>query len=266
MEQKENIDNLLANREIKMEIAQLSSLENKRSGNKSAGMTHPDQTVYGVQLGFGGGVRAVLGTCLRRMISRKFVRRANFLFFLSLFLLGVVAVRVFSLQVLQGKFYREEALSRLVLEETLPSRGSILDRSGKVLAEDVGVLSISAYPPQMDDPEKIAEELSQLLSLSASELQQKFQSGLFWIEITDNAPLYLKEALEEKKLKGISWKEKPVRFYPQAPLFSNLLGFVGKDRQGLEGLEFAFDSYIAGKPGYTFLRKRCSGARNTSYY
>ncbi|MDD3698577.1 MAG: penicillin-binding protein 2 [Atribacterota bacterium] len=193
------------------------------------------------------------------MISRKFVRRANFLFFLSLFLLGVVAVRVFSLQVLQGKFYREEALSRLVLEETLPSRGSILDRSGKVLAEDVGVLSISAYPPQMDDPEKIAEELSQLLSLSASELQQKFQSGLFWIEITDNAPLYLKEALEEKKLKGISWKEKPVRFYPQAPLFSNLLGFVGKDRQGLEGLEFAFDSYIAGKPGYTFYEKDALG-------
>ena len=131
------------------------------------------------------------------MISRKFVRRANFLFFLSLFLLGVVAVRVFSLQVLQGKFYREEALSRLVLEETLPSRGQFWIEAVKYWLR-MWVLSISAYPPQMDDPEKIAEELSQLLSLSASELQQKFQSGLFWIEITDNAPLYLKEAWRRK--------------------------------------------------------------------
>ncbi len=193
------------------------------------------------------------------MISRKFARRANFLFLLSLFLLGIVVVRVFSLQVLQGKFYREEALSRLVLEEILPSRGSILDRSGKTLAEDVRVLSISAYPPQMDDPEQIAEELSQLLSLSALELQQKFQSGRSWIEITDNAPLYLKETLEEKGLKGINWKEKPTRFYPQAPLFSNLLGFVGKDRRGLEGLEFAFDSYLTGKLGYSFYEKDALG-------
>ena len=70
------------------------------------------------------------------MISRKFVRRANFLF-LSLFLLELLQF-AFSLQVLQGKFYREEALSRLVLEETLPSRVNSGPRNGKVLAEDMG--------------------------------------------------------------------------------------------------------------------------------
>ncbi len=193
------------------------------------------------------------------MISRKFARRANFLFFLCLFFFGVIIIHLFFLQVVKGKFYREEALSRLVLEEILPPRGSILDRNGKTLAEDVRVLSISAYSPQIDDPEKVAQELSQLLSLPPVELQQKFQSGRSWIEITDNAPLYLKETLEEKKLKGIDWREKSTRFYPQAPLFSNLLGFVGKDGRGLEGLEFAFDSYLTGKVGYSFYEKDALG-------
>ncbi len=193
------------------------------------------------------------------MISRKFARRANFLFFLTLFLLGIIIIRVFSVQIVRGKFYRDEALSRLVLGELPPQRGSIRDRDGRILAEDVGVLSITAYLPQIDDLEEVVEELSRLLSLSPLELQEKFRSGQSWIEIADQAPLYLKEILEEKKLKGISWQEKPTRFYPQAPLFSNLLGFVGKDGRGLEGLEFAFDSYLSGKTGYSFYEKDALG-------
>ncbi len=84
----------------------------------------------------------------------------------------------------------------------MPSRGSILDRSGKVLAEDVGVLSISAYPPQMDDPEKIAKNYLNFFPFQRLNCSKNSRAGFFWIEITDNAPLYLKEALEEKKLKG----------------------------------------------------------------
>jgi cell division protein FtsI/penicillin-binding protein 2 len=72
-------------------------------------------------------------------------------------------------------------------------------------------------------------------------------------------PLYLGKLLFQKRWEGIYWESDTMRFYPKAPLLSNVLGFVGSENKGLEGIEFAFDSYLRGDKGYSSFEKDALG-------
>ncbi|MGC8777255.1 MAG: peptidoglycan D,D-transpeptidase FtsI family protein, partial [Candidatus Caldatribacteriaceae bacterium] len=195
------------------------------------------------------------------MIPRKFVQRANFLaIFLSL-LLMVVTWRLVSVQVFQAEKYRDFLVSRFSLNEVPSPRGSILDRNGEVLAKDLEAISIFACPVRIADPQGVAQELSQALSLDADKLTEALSTKSTWLEIKRKVPLYLGEFLFQKKWEGIYWENDTVRFYPKAPLLSNLLGFVGSENQGLEGIEFAFDAYLRGDKGYSSFEKDALGGK-----
>lgn len=193
------------------------------------------------------------------MIFRKFVQRANFLAFFLFLLLCIVVGKLVSVQILQTERYRSFLTTRFSLNEVPPPRGSILDRQGEVLAKDVEAISIFACPNQIEDPQSVARELSRMLFLEEKDLTEKLSNNMTWLEIKRKVPLYLGEFLFQKKWKGIYWESDTMRFYPKAPLLSNILGFVGSDHQGLEGLEFAFDSYLRGEKGYNAFEKDAMG-------
>lgn len=193
------------------------------------------------------------------MISRKFVQRANFLAFFLFFLLCIVVGKLILVQILQAERYRSFLTTRFSLNEVPPPRGLILDRRGEILAKDVEAISIFACPNQIEDPQSVAQELSQTLFLEEKDLAEKLSTKTTWLEIKREVPLYLGEFLFHKRWKGVYWENDTMRFYPKAPLLSNILGFVGSDHQGLEGLEFAFDSYLQGKKGYSAFEKDALG-------
>lgn len=193
------------------------------------------------------------------MISRKFVQRTNFLASLLLLLLIGVVWRLISVQVFQAKHYQELLVPRFSLNEVPPPRGSILDRNGEVLAKDIEAISIFACPVRVKDPQDIARELSRALSLDEEELTKALSSKTTWLEVKRKVPLYLGEFLFRQKWEGIYWENDTMRFYPKAPLLSNLLGFVGSEYQGLEGIEFVFDSYLRGDRGYSSFEKDALG-------
>jgi len=62
-----------------------------------------------------------------------------------------------------------------------------------------------------------------------------------------------------RKIKGIELLMNKKRFYPYGKCFSSVIGFVGTDYTGLEGLEFEFDSLLSGKPGWAVLQKAPNG-------
>ncbi|MEN3186263.1 MAG: penicillin-binding protein 2 [Atribacterota bacterium] len=193
------------------------------------------------------------------MISRKFVQRTNFLTGFLLLLLLVVVWRLVSIQIFQAKRYQELLVPRFALNEVPPPRGSILDRNGEVLAKDVEAISIFACPVRVKNPQEIAQEFSQMLSLNEEELRKALSSNMTWFEIKRKVPLYLGEFLFRQKWEGIYWENDTMRFYPKAPLLSNLLGFVGSEGRGLEGIEFVFDSYLRGDKGYSAFEKDALG-------
>ena len=190
------------------------------------------------------------------MSSRRFVHRANFLVAIIFLILGYVVFRLFILQVVEGNEYREKAnMVRFRMEDILPSRGRILDRNGEILARDTEAISVYCIPQLIENPKEAAQKISSLFELDLEETQNKLNSRKSFVWLKRQAPLHLKESLEKEKIFGIEWNKEYKRNYPQSPHLSHLLGFVGIDHQGLEGLEFAFNQELTGKMGYmTFER------------
>ncbi len=194
------------------------------------------------------------------MSQKKFIDRANFLVLVFFLLLAYIGLRLFSIQVVQGASFRERAnYIRFKVEDLQPNRGRIFDRSGEVLARDTEAISIYALPPVVEDAQHTASTLATLLDRPENELLALLESGFTFVWIQRKVPLYVAEQLTAANLNGIEWRRENFRFYPQSPRLSNLIGFVGTDHSGLEGIEFTFDEQLTGKMGYMTYERDAMG-------
>lgn len=193
------------------------------------------------------------------VLSQRFVVRAVLLSFLLFLFLGGVGLRLFSLQVLNHRLYREEVIRRFALDELLALRGEILDRNGEVLAKDVATLTVCASPRLIHDPGAVAEKLAPLLSSSVEDLKARLSANTSFVVLQTQVSATLANGLREARIDGIYWVRETQRFYPKAPLLSSVLGFVGKDRKGLEGLEYVFNDLLEGENGYVTFERDALG-------
>ena len=170
--------------------------------------------------------------------------------------LAVVFGRAFHLQVLEedwlGGMAREQYLRTA---ELAPRRGEILDRSGPKLASSVHVDSIFVDPKFLgdDDKERRANlvKIARAAGLSARAerklLERALTPGNRFAWVRRKASPATVAAVEKLGLgKGVATVKEPRRFYPQKELGAQLLGFVGSDGKGLEGLERALDEELRG--------------------
>lgn len=193
------------------------------------------------------------------MLSQKFIVRAGFLSFFLFALLGSVGFRLFSLQILHHEFYRKQVLERSTLDALLALRGDIVDRRGDVLAKDIETLTVCASPRLIRDPESVAQKLAPLLYVDAEKLKAQLSVDASFVILRTKVPATLRNALRELRIDGLYWVRETERFYPKAPFCSTVLGFVGKDRKGLEGLEYLFDDVLQGKDGYVTFERDALG-------
>jgi|RhiMetdeSRZDD1v2_1073273.scaffolds.fasta_scaffold01610_14 cell division protein FtsI (penicillin-binding protein 3) len=198
---------------------------------------------------------------MRRSLQRNHNRlRVVKIFFITLFL--VIAGRAFQLQVLQG-----ERLMRLGerqhLKEwiVLPKRGALFDRAGEPLALSMESQSVYARPHRIQDPEKLSRELAQILNLRISDVKQKLSSDkpFVWIKRQVSSPEA--EKIQALNPAGIGMFYEPNRHYPQGQLAGQLIGFVGRDSEGLEGLELKYNDYIRGEAGSSVTERDALGRR-----
>jgi cell division protein FtsI (penicillin-binding protein 3) len=198
---------------------------------------------------------------MRRSLQRNHNRlRVAKIFFLALFL--VIAGRAFQLQVLQG-----ERLMRLGerqhLKEwiVLPKRGALFDRAGEPLALSMESQSVYARPRRVQDPEKLSRALAQILNLRVSDVKQKLSSDkpFVWIKRQVSSPEA--EKIQALNPAGIGMFYEPNRHYPQGQLAGQLIGFVGRDSEGLEGLELKYNDYIRGEAGSSMTERDALGRR-----
>jgi cell division protein FtsI (penicillin-binding protein 3) len=174
----------------------------------------------------------------------------------------VIAGRAFQLQVLQG-----ERLMRLGerqhLKEwiVLPKRGALFDRAGEPLALSMESQSVYARPHRVQDPEKLSRELAQILNLRISDVKQKLSSDkpFVWIKRQVSSPEA--EKIQALNPAGVGMFYEPNRHYPQGQLAGQLIGFVGRDSEGLEGLELKYNDYIRGEAGSSVTERDALGRR-----
>jgi cell division protein FtsI (penicillin-binding protein 3) len=198
---------------------------------------------------------------MRRSLQRNHSRLGVAkILFLAMFL--VIAGRAFQLQVLQG-----ERLMRLGerqhLKEwiVLPKRGALLDRAGEPLALSMESQSVYARPHRVQDPEQLSQGLARILNLRPADVKQKLISAkpFVWIKRQVSSPEA--EKIQALNPTGIGMFYEPNRYYPQNQLAGQLIGFVGRDSEGLEGLELKYNDYIRGEAGSSVTERDALGRR-----
>lgn len=141
--------------------------------------------------------------------------------------------------------FRHQQFERVVTLQ--PRRGDILDRNGLELATSVTAYSVFADPSLVQKKSKTAKGLARILGLRYSETLSKVsqkEKKFVWIERRISSEV--KDQLLRLKLKGVGIVEEPKRIYPNDQIISALMGYVGQEGTGLEGLELKFDPQLRG--------------------
>ncbi|QUL98499.1 MAG: PASTA domain-containing protein [Candidatus Fermentithermobacillus carboniphilus] len=130
-----------------------------------------------------------------------------------------------------------------------PRRGVIYDRNGHELAFSIDVESVYAIPAQVKDPEKAAAILSQILGMKYETVLNKLtrQSAFEWVK--RKIPDDIARKIKEQKIPGIGFTQESMRVWPKGTLLAQVLGIVGIDNDGLEGLEYEYDRVLRGVQG-----------------
>ena len=170
-----------------------------------------------------------------------------------------VLCKFFYIQIFQHEEYQRKALNQQTQETTIDAkRGSILDRNGNELAVSASAYMVTMTPTMIKndaDAENIAKNLSEILDLSYDKVykmtQQKVSYTVVARRLEEEEANLVNDFVRENTGYSsiISISEDSKRYYPHGNLLSSVLGFVGTDNQGLEGLEMSYDAYLSGTPG-----------------
>lgn len=174
--------------------------------------------------------------------------------------------RAWHVQVTQGKWLAENALrQQQATELRVGRRGDILDRNGQVLARSVAVRSAFARPVEVTDPDRVSAVLAAALGGAPRDWRKALagKRKFAWLarKITDAQADALRTAIASENLKGLYLTREYNRIYPFKQLGGQLLGFVGVDDKGLEGLERAFDTYLTGSSDRAQVQRDAAGRK-----
>ena len=174
--------------------------------------------------------------------------KGRFLFVIFLLLAMAVAV-VVNYAVMVRKNDPEQTRAAQPIQE----RGPIVDRNGKILATQVQRYDIYVRPPKNRDYEsivKLADELSPVLNIRTEDIRDKIIGAKreFIIKRHVSRDIWDMITGEQRngKLAGVTAKAVPFRLYPENDLAAQIIGFVGDDYQGLEGIELAYNTGLSG--------------------
>ena len=170
---------------------------------------------------------------------------------LGLASIGLVA-RAFDLQVVRKQFYQRQGDARFLREMPIPvSRGTIFDRNGEPLAVSTPMMSIWANPSEVLDNDERIPALAQALGVDADGLKAQLaqRSDREFVYLRRQMAPAAAQAVLDLGIPGINGQREFKRYYPSGEVTAHVLGFTNIDDRGQEGLELAYDDWLAGKPG-----------------
>jgi len=161
-----------------------------------------------------------------------------------------VGGRLVVLQLRDAKQYQALAHEQRVHVLELPAtRGSILDRAGRVMALSLPAAAIYADPQLVQDPALTASRLAKILNLRPKRVQRMLSAPGRFVYLARRVDLEVARRIERLRLPGIGLLDESKRHYPAGGLGSQVVGFVGVDDVGLAGLELEYEDILAGRAG-----------------
>jgi stage V sporulation protein D (sporulation-specific penicillin-binding protein) len=179
--------------------------------------------------------------------------RARLFFYACMSVALFLAWRLFDVQALLGPVYAKEALSqRSDTVEVFARRGSILDRFGNVLVRSLPSESVYAVPREIVDPSIAAARLQSVLGkLDPTVIAALRDKRLWFVWIARKVSHETAQRVRALGVLGLDLKEEEtgLRVDTAGRLASTILGFVGTDENGLDGVEYAYDGALRGRSG-----------------
>jgi cell division protein FtsI (penicillin-binding protein 3) len=167
-------------------------------------------------------------------------------------LVGVIAWRIVDLQVMDQGFLKGQGDARSVRHIPIPAhRGLITDRNGEPLAVSTPVTTLWGNPKELQAARARWPELAEALGQDAAVLSERLQSQAsreFMYLVRGLTPEQGQEILD-LKIPGVYAQEEFRRFYPAGEVAAHVVGFTDIDDRGREGMELAYDEWLAGVPG-----------------
>jgi stage V sporulation protein D (sporulation-specific penicillin-binding protein) len=189
----------------------------------------------------------------QRTFARVAPMRARLFFYACMVVALFLAWRLCDVQALNGPLYAREALAqRSDTVEVFARRGSILDRNGNVLVRSLPSESVYAIPREILDPDATAAKLATTFGkLDPSVVAALHDRHLWFVWIARKVSHEVAQRVRALNLAGIALKEEDtgLRVDTNGRMASTVLGFVGTDENGLDGVEYAYDDVLRGRSG-----------------
>ncbi|MFC1669679.1 penicillin-binding transpeptidase domain-containing protein [Spirochaetota bacterium] len=172
-------------------------------------------------------------------MDEKIFKRRVFISGLIILIISVfIVIKLFTLHFTEKIIIPKNGIS-------ITKRGYIKDRNGYLLAISIETDSLFANNEKINNPGDVASAISRIIGMPPPSIKKKLlpKKKFIWIKrkIRDS------QSREIRKLKidGLYFKKEYKRLYPYGNLASNLIGFVGVDNSGLDGVEYHYDSILS---------------------
>ena len=185
---------------------------------------------------------------------------------------GAAVLRLTYLTTVQSSELQESAVDLQLADTTVSAkRGTIYDANGNVLAESASVWQVVMSPVNFKNDKQrqaAAKGLSEIFDLEYNDVLDDTKQQSHYVVVKRR----IESDEREKVLELIDTLKKDYncsgviqllddykRYYPKNSLASSVIGFTGSDDQGLEGLEYEYDSYLSGTPGRIITAQNARG-------
>ena len=180
-----------------------------------------------------------------------------------LVLLGLVAVRLAWLQLVEAPSLAERARVRTNEIPLAAKRGAIYDRNGNVLAMSVDCKTVYANPHEVQDASATAAALAASLGGTAQDYLDELGQDTTFVYLSKRVDNSLAEALQDRLsaegLTGVHFLPDTKRVYPYGEVGAQVLGMVNAEGHGLTGLEYRYDAILSGSDGSRLMEAGADG-------
>ncbi len=162
----------------------------------------------------------------------------------------MLAGRAIYLQGLNHDFLQQKGESRYSrVIDISATRGMITDRHGEALAISTPVKSVWAIPEEMQYSSQQRAKLAALLDMPPREIDKRLNDATGFVYIKRQISPEVAARVSALHIPGLFQNREYRRYYPDGEVMAQVLGFTGADDAGLDGIELAYQSTLAGKSG-----------------
>lgn len=177
--------------------------------------------------------------------------RLRWLYAIVMVALFICVARLVQLMIFQAGEIQDKVEQQWTREVSVsPLRGAIKDKNGEILAASTTSQSVLLYPKDIKDAGEVADLLAPILDMDRQKIYEVASDKSkveAWLKrhISDEQV----EQIRALNLKGVGFFSDTKRVYPYGSFLSQVLGYTSSDGSGQEGLEKAYNKYLAGYPG-----------------